>query len=72
MNFWKQICWAVSDKIWFEVFSPIWSHVNENEKKIVKKKKSKLQNFEKEKKWSGDMVKRYFSTKFGINLLDRF
>ena len=30
-----------------------------------------MQNFEK-KKWSGDMVKRYLSTKFGINLLDGF
>ncbi len=31
-----------------------------------------MQNFEKQKNWSGDMVKRYLSTKFGINLLDRF
>ncbi len=26
----------------------------------------------KKKKWSGDMVKRYLSTKFGTNVLDRF
>ncbi len=32
-----------------------------------------MQNFEKQNKiWSGDMVKRYLSTKFGINMLDRF
>ena len=30
-----------------------------------------MQNFEnRKKKWSGNMVKRYLSTKFGINLLD--
>ena len=49
------------------VFSPMWSHVNENEKK-----KSKMQNFDKQKKWSGDRMKRYLSTKFGINLPDGF
>ncbi len=31
-----------------------------------------MQNFEKYKKWSGDMVKRYLSTKFGINMPDGF
>ncbi len=48
----------------FEMFSPIWSHiVNEKEKKIVKKIK-----FDKQKKnWSGDMVDRYLSPKFGVN-----
>ena len=53
----------------FEFFSTIWSHVNE--KKIIKNKK--VQNFEKQKKkCSAGMVKRYLSTKFGINLLDGF
>ena len=41
------ICYVISEEI-FEVFSPIWSHVNETEKKIVKK--SKMQNFEKQTK----------------------
>ena len=37
------------------------------------RKKSKMQNFEKQqKKWSGDMLKGYLSTKVGINLLDGF
>ncbi len=31
-----------------------------------------MQNFENQKKWSGDMEKRYLSTKFGINLHDGF
>ncbi len=31
-----------------------------------------MQNFEKQKKWSGDMVKRYLFTKFGINIPDGF
>ncbi len=35
-------------------------------------KKSKMQNFEKQKKKFGDMEKRYLSTKFGINLHDGF
>ncbi len=68
MNFWEQSCCALSDKMSLEVFSPIWSHVNENEKK-----KSNIAKFWKtENKWSRDMLKRYISTKFGINLLDRF
>ncbi len=32
-EFWGQICCVLSDKMSFEDFSPIWSHVNENEKK---------------------------------------
>ncbi len=36
MNFGEQICRVLSDKISFEVFSPIWSHVNENEKNLAK------------------------------------
>ncbi len=32
-----------------------------------------MQIFEnKQKTWSGDMVRRYLSTKFGISLLDGF
>ncbi len=54
----------------FEVFSPMWSHVNENEKKIVKNQKCEI--LKTKKKWSGDMVKTYLSTKFGINLHDGF
>ena len=36
MNFWEQICCALSDKMSFEVFSTIWSNVNENEKNLAK------------------------------------
>ncbi len=32
LNFWEQICRVLSDKM-FEVFSPKWPHVNENDKK---------------------------------------
>ena len=47
--------------------------LTKTKKKIVKKKKNqKCKILEKKKKWSGDMVKRYFSTKFGINLPDGF
>ncbi len=42
MNFWEQICCALSDKMSLEVFSPIWSHVNENEKKIGKNPKTEI------------------------------
>ncbi len=38
---------------------PIWSHVNENAKKIVKKKTPKF--WKTNKKWSGDVVDRYLS-----------
>ncbi len=56
----------------FEVFSPIWSHVNEKEKTRKKVKKYKLLEKKQTKKWSGHMVKRYISTIFSINLLDGF
>ncbi len=69
MIFFQRICYVLSEEMSFEGFFPMWSHVNENEKK--NREKSKMQNFEK-KKWSGDMVNKYLSTKFGINLLDRF
>ena len=42
---------------------------------MLTKTKTNLKNAKKMKnkqKWSGDMVKRYISTKFGINLLDGF
>ncbi len=52
----------------FEIFTPIWSYVNENEKKIAKNQKFKILK----KKWSGDMVDRYLSQKFGVNPLDGF
>ena len=51
----------------FEIFTPIWSYVIENEEN---RKKSKILNFEK--KWSGDMVDRYLSVKFGVNPFDGF
>ncbi len=41
-------------------------YVDENGKKNHKK-----MNFEKQKKWSGDTVPRYHSTKFGVNLLSK-
>ena len=64
------MCYVISEEMSVEVFSPIWSHVNTKKKN---RKNSKMQNFEKLKtKWSGDMVKRYLSTKFDINLLDEF
>ena len=57
----------------FEVFSPIRSHANENDKNC---KKSKLQNFGKQQqqqqKWSVDVVKRYIFTEFGIDVFDGF
>ena len=49
----------------FEVFSLIWSHVNEMKKYIYKNQKCKILK----KKRSGDIVKRYLSTKFGINFV---
>ncbi len=50
--FWANLCYVLSDKMSLKFFSPIWSYVNENEKK------SKMQNFEKQKKnleiwWKG-------------------
>ncbi len=45
----------------FEIFAPIESHVNENETNL------NIENFEKRKKISGDMVERELPTKFGLN-----
>ena len=39
MNFGEEICCALSENMSFEVLSPIWSHVNEKEKKNHKNKK---------------------------------
>ena len=39
MNFGEQICCALSEEVSLEFFfSPIWSHVNENEKNWQKSK----------------------------------
>ncbi len=55
----------------FEIFTPILSYLNENEKK--NRKKSKILYFEKQnKKRSGDMVDRYLSVKFGVIPLGGF
>ena len=47
MNFWKQICFVLSEQMSFKVFLPYGPLLTKT-KKIVKK--SKVQNFEKEKK----------------------
>ncbi len=52
-----------------DVYSHIWSYVNKNEKKIIKNQKFKIL---KKKKWSGDMVDRYLSVKFGVIPLGGF
>ncbi len=58
----------------FEAFSPMWSHVNENEKKNRKNnQKSKMENFEKKtKKLVWRHGERLPFTKCGINLHDGF
>ncbi len=42
MNFWDQICCACSEEMSFEVFSPIWSNVNENETNLAKNPKVEI------------------------------
>ncbi len=42
MNFWEQIYCALSEEMSFEVLSPIWSYVNENEKNLAKIQKLKF------------------------------
>ena len=37
--------WGANMQISFETFTPIWSHVNENEKKNVKNKKFEISQF---------------------------
>ncbi len=41
-EFWGVNLLILSGEMSFEAFSPIWSHVNENEKKIVKIKNAKF------------------------------
>ncbi len=45
MNFREQIWCVVSEEMSFETFTPIWSHVNENEKKIGKNPKFEISQF---------------------------
>ncbi len=44
MNFREQIWCVVSEEMSFETFNPIWSHVNENEKKLAKIQNLKFHN----------------------------
>ena len=54
-----------------KLFSPIWSHANEKEKKIVKIQKCKILKDKKKKKKIGLGEKVPF-LQIGINLLDGF
>ncbi len=123
MNLWEQIWCVLSEEMSFETFTPIWSHVNRNEKKNGKNSKFQISQFFQQlwerpflgvcmifwewiwsvlseemslnlflpyghmltktkkirkkfkilkKKWSGDMMDRYLSPKFGVNPLDGF
>ena len=45
MNLGEQIWCVLSEEISFVTFAPIWSHVNETEKKETKWQKSKISNF---------------------------
>ncbi len=69
MNFGDQICCVPSDKMLFEVFSSIWSHVNENEKMFPKiqnlKFRQSLYNF-------GRDLPRSLHEVFVVNLLCSF
>ncbi len=44
MNFREQIWCVLSEEMSFEAFTPIWSHVNENEKKLPKIQNLKFHN----------------------------
>ncbi len=44
MNCWEQIWCVLSEKMSFETFTLIWSHVNENETEIGKNPILKFQN----------------------------
>ncbi len=44
MNFREQIWCVVSEEMSFETFTPIWSHVNKNEKKLAKIQNLKFHN----------------------------
>ncbi len=56
--------------VYFEIFAPIGSHVNGNEKKNVKNWKLKI--LKKEKKCSGDMVERELSIIFDLDPYSSF
>ena len=67
------MCCVLSEDMSFETFSPICSHINENETKIVKKNiqknkilKNKMINMTN---IPGDMINRYLSPSFDVNLL---
>ncbi len=51
--------------LFFHISTPMGPHGNEKEKEIVK-----VQNCEKRKILSGDMVNTYLSTTFGVNSHD--
>ena len=64
---------SLSSTAWWSIhliFSPIWSHVNENEKPKIKK--SKVSNIEKKNNGLERMLDRYQSPNFGVNALDGF
>ncbi len=44
MHFREQIWCVVSEEMSFETFTPLWSHVNENEKKLAKIQNLKFHN----------------------------
>ncbi len=44
MNFGEQIWCVLSEEMSFETFTPIWSHVRENEKKLAKIQNLKFHN----------------------------
>ncbi len=52
------------------ILAAMWSHVNENEKKIVKYWKS--ENFEKKKKTKKGLEIRRINIKFGLDAKQRF
>ena len=57
MNFGEQIWCVLSEEMSFQIFSPIWFHVNENKKKNCKK--SNIQNFEKQTNEKKKLVWRH-------------
>ncbi len=46
MHIGEQTWCVLSSEMLFEAFTPIWSHVSENEKKKKKKKLENIKNFE--------------------------
>ncbi len=51
MNFGEQIWYVLLEEMSFETFSPIWSRVNENEKKNCKIQNLKFHNAFFEQLW---------------------